>query len=44
MQRLVPASTLLLVVDLQEKLVPAMDAGALARLTRGVDILLHTAR
>jgi nicotinamidase-related amidase len=44
MQRLEPKSTLVLVVDIQEKLAPAMDKDALARLLRGTDVLLLAAK
>lgn len=43
MQRLVPATTALIVVDMQEKLAPAMDQAAFARAVRGTDILLSAA-
>jgi len=43
MQRLEPKSTALLVIDIQEKLAPAMEKDALARLVRGTDLLLHAA-
>jgi nicotinamidase-related amidase len=43
MQRLEPKSTVLLVVDIQERLAPAMDKEAFARLVRGTDLLLHAA-
>ncbi len=42
--RLEPASTLLLVVDVQEKLAAAMPEDALARLVRNTCILLDAAR
>lgn len=44
MTRLVPSSTALLVVDVQERLAPAMEAGAFARLVRGTDLLLEAAK
>jgi nicotinamidase-related amidase len=42
--RLEPASTLLVVVDVQERLAAAMPADALERLVRNARILLDTAR
>ena len=42
--RLEPASTLLLVVDVQEKLAAAMPQEALARLVQNTCILLDAAR
>ena len=44
MERLNPSSTVLLVVDVQEKLAAAMPADALGRLVKNTDILLETAR
>jgi nicotinamidase-related amidase len=44
MTRLRPETSLLLVVDLQERLMPAMEEGARARLGRSVDVLLEAAR
>lgn len=43
MQRLLPASSALLVIDVQEKLAPAMDKDAFARLVKSVDLLLSAA-
>jgi len=43
MQRLVPSSTALLVIDVQEKLAPAMDEEAFERLKKSVDLLLTAA-
>lgn len=43
MERLLPASTALLVVDVQEKLATAMPAEALAELVKNTGILLETA-
>lgn len=43
MQRLEPKSTVLLVVDVQERLAPAMDKDAFGRLVKGTDLLLHAA-
>jgi nicotinamidase-related amidase len=44
MERLLPAATVLLVVDIQEKLAPAMPEATLAELTKNVGILLDAAR
>jgi nicotinamidase-related amidase len=44
MERLVPDSTVLLVVDVQEKLAAAMPEEALSRLVRNASILLETAK
>ena len=44
MLRLDPATTVLLVVDVQERLIPALDVEACARMVRGVDVLLEAAR
>lgn len=41
---LVPSQTALLVVDLQEKLLPAMHAPDAARMLRAIDLLLETAQ
>ena len=41
---LVPGQTALLVVDVQEKLMPAMHAPDAARMLRAVDLLLETAQ
>jgi nicotinamidase-related amidase len=43
MQRLEPSTTALLVIDVQEKLAPAMDKDAFARLVKSVDLLLEAA-
>jgi len=43
-ERLEPHSTVLVVVDVQERLAQAMEAGAMARLTANVGILLEVAR
>jgi len=43
MERLLPASTVLLVVDVQEKLAAAMPEAALAALLKNAEILLQTA-
>lgn len=43
MQRLLPTSSALLVIDVQEKLAPAMDEEAFARLTKSLDLLLTAA-
>jgi nicotinamidase-related amidase len=43
MQRLAPASSLLLVVDVQERLVPAMEDAARTRMERGIGVLLEAA-
>lgn len=44
MERLDPASTVLLVVDVQEKLAAAMPPEALARLLKNTGILIETAK
>ena len=44
MDRLLPASTVLFVVDVQEKLSAAMPADALERLVKNTNILLETAK
>jgi len=44
MQRLEPTTTALLVVDIQEKLAPAMDGESFTRLVRGTDLLLSAAQ
>ena len=44
MQRLDPKTTALLVIDIQEKLAPAMDATALAHLMKSTDLLLTAAK
>ncbi|MDF2697133.1 MAG: Isochorismatase [Labilithrix sp.] len=44
MERLDPATTLILVVDVQEKLAPAMPADTLATLLKNTGILLDTAK
>lgn len=44
MDRLIPRTTVLLVVDVQEKLAAAMPAEARARVQRNLGILLETAR
>lgn len=44
MERLSPASTVLVVVDVQEKLAAAMPADALDRLVKNTGILLETAK
>ncbi len=41
--RLFPNDTLLVVVDVQERLVPAMDANAAAALVRNTCTLIHAA-
>jgi nicotinamidase-related amidase len=43
MQRLEPKTTALIVVDIQEKLAPAMEQTAFARVVRATDVLLHAA-
>ena len=43
MERLVPSSTAILVVDVQDKLAAAMPAGALDELVKNAGILLETA-
>ena len=43
MQRLDPKSTALIVVDIQEKLAPAMEQNAFARVVRSADLLLQAA-
>lgn len=43
MERLLPSSTVLLVVDVQEKLAPAMPAATLATLMANADLLLQAA-
>jgi nicotinamidase-related amidase len=43
MQRLEPKSAALMVVDVQERLAPAMDREAYARLLRATDLLLRAA-
>ena len=40
MQRLDPKTSALIVVDIQEKLAPAMDQAAFARVVRSADLLL----
>ncbi len=44
MKRIVPAETALLVVDIQEKLAPAMPEAQMAALTRATTVLLEAAR
>jgi nicotinamidase-related amidase len=44
MQRLDPKSTALLVVDIQERLAPAMHESAYRQLLRGTDLLITAAR
>jgi nicotinamidase-related amidase len=44
MQRLDPQTTALLVVDIQERLAPAMEQGAFGRLVKGTDLLLSAAK
>jgi len=44
MERLLPAQTALLIVDVQEKLTPAMPADTLERLVKNTTILLDTAK
>ena len=43
MERLLPSSTVLLVVDVQDKLAPAMPASRLATLAANADLLLQAA-
>ncbi len=43
MERLLPASTVLLVVDVQEKLAPAMPEATLAALVKNAELLLQAA-
>ena len=42
-RRLVPASTVVIVVDVQERLAPAMPPDRLARVLRNIDVLLFAA-
>jgi nicotinamidase-related amidase len=44
MQRLEPKTTALVVVDIQEKLAPAMEQGAFTRLVKSTDLLLTAAK
>jgi nicotinamidase-related amidase len=44
MKRLVPPQTLVAVIDVQERLVPAMPPPAVEQLTRAITILLEAAR
>lgn len=44
MERLLPTQTALLIVDVQEKLAPAMPADTLERLVKNTTILLDTAK
>jgi nicotinamidase-related amidase len=44
MQRLLPKSTALIVVDVQERLAPAMEPKAYERLLRSLDVLLTAAQ
>ncbi|MEO7093256.1 MAG: isochorismatase family protein [Polyangiales bacterium] len=44
MQRLLPQSTALLVIDVQERLAPAMEPKAYERLLRSLDVLLSAAQ
>jgi nicotinamidase-related amidase len=44
MQRLVPSTTLLAVIDVQDRLVPALPPPALEQVTRGITVLLEAAR
>jgi nicotinamidase-related amidase len=44
MQRLLPAQTALIVVDLQERLAPAMEQAAFARAVKATDLLLQAAK
>ena len=43
MERLEPSSTVLMVVDLQERLAPAMEATAFGNVLRATELLLHAA-
>ena len=44
MQRLLPTSTALVVIDVQERLAPAMEPDAHARMLRAIDVLLSAAQ
>jgi nicotinamidase-related amidase len=44
MQRLDPQTTALLVIDIQERLAPAMEQGAFGRLVKATDLLLSAAK